>query len=160
MGFDLSNYEPVSERIQKFWKTYPNGRIITEIKLINETEVVVQASVFTDREDPRPASVDWAHETRGSSNINRSSFLENCSTSAIGRGLATLGLSASKNRPSREEMIKATRDSRNFIEEASEAAANKDIESLRVIYATAVKSQVDNDVLEAIKALADSLKAK
>jgi hypothetical protein len=57
-------------------------------------------------------------------------------------------------------MIKATRDSRNFIEEASEAAANKDIESLRVIYATAVKSQVDNDVLEAIKSLADSLKAK
>jgi hypothetical protein len=57
-------------------------------------------------------------------------------------------------------MIKATRDSRNFIEEASEAASNKDIESLRVIYATAVKSQVDNDVLEAIKSLADSLKSK
>ena len=57
-------------------------------------------------------------------------------------------------------MIKATRESRNYIEEASEAAANKDIETLRVIYATAVKSQVDNDVLEAIKALADSLKAK
>jgi hypothetical protein len=160
MGFDLSNYEPVSERIQKFWKTYPNGRIITEIKLINETEVVVQASVFTDKEDPRPSAVDWAHETRGSSQINRASFLENCSTSAIGRSISTLGISASKNRPSREEMIKATRESRNFIEEASEAAANKDIESLRVIYATAVKSEVDNDVLEAIKALADSLKSK
>jgi hypothetical protein len=57
-------------------------------------------------------------------------------------------------------MIKATRESRNYIEEASEAAANKDIESLRVIYATAVKAQVENDVLEAIKLLADSLKAK
>ena len=160
MGFDLSNYEPVADRISKFWKTFPEGRIITEIKLINETEVVVQASIYTDKEDARPASVDWAHETRGSSNINRSSFLENCSTSAIGRGLATLGLSTSKNRPSREEMIKATRDSRNYIEEASEAAANNDLETLRVIYATAQKSQVDNDVLEAIKALADSLKAK
>jgi hypothetical protein len=160
MGFDLSNYEPVADRISKFWKTFPEGRIITEIKLINETEVVVQASIYTDKEDPRPASVDWAHETRGSSNINRASFLENCSTSAIGRGLATLGLSASKNRPSREEMIKATRDSRNFVEEASEAAANQDLETLRVIYASAVKSQVDNDVLEAIKGLADSLKAK
>jgi hypothetical protein len=160
MGFDLSNYEPVSERIQKFWKLYPNGRIITDIKLINETEVVIQASIFTDREDPRPAAVDWAHETRGSSHINRASFLENASTSGIGRGLATLGLSTSKNRPSREEMIKATRESRNYIEEASEAAANNDLETLRTIYATAVKSQVDNDVLEAIKALADSLKAK
>ena len=160
MGFDLSNYEPVSERIQKFWKTYPNGRIITDIKLINETEVVVQASIFTDREDTRPASVDWAHETRGTSGVNRASFLENASTSAIGRGLSTLNFSSSKNRPSREEMIKATRDSRNYIEEASEAAANNDLETLRVIYSTAQKSQVDNDVLEAIKSLADSLKAK
>jgi len=159
MGF-LDNYEPVADRIQKFWKTYPNGRILTEIKLINETEVVVQASIFTDREDVRPASVDWAHETRGSSNINRASFLENCSTSAIGRGLATLGLSASKNRPSREEMIKATRDSRNYLLEAQEAHENKDIETLRTIYAAAVKSQVDNDTLKAIKDFAEDLKAK
>lgn len=159
MGF-LDNYEPVADRIQKFWKTYPNGRILTEIKLINETEVVVQASIFTDREDVRPASVDWAHETRGSSNINRASFLENCSTSAIGRGLATLGLSASKNRPSREEMIKATRDSRNYLLEAQEAHENKDIETLRTIYAAAVKSQVDNDTLKAIKEFAEDLKAK
>ena len=150
----------MANRIQTFWKNFPAGRIITEIKLINETEVVVQASVFTDREDTRPASVDWAHETRGSSNINRASFLENCSTSAIGRAISTLGISSSKNRPSREEMIKATRDSRNYIEEASEAAANNDLETLRVIYATAQKSQVDNDVLEAIKSLADSLKSK
>lgn len=157
MGF-LDNYEPVADRIQKFWKTYPNGRILTEIKLINETEVVVQASIFTDREDVRPAAVDWAHETRGSSNINRASFLENCSTSAIGRGLATLGLSASKNRASREEMIKATRDSRNYLLEAQEAHENKDIETLRTIYAAAVKSQVDNETLKAIKDFAEELK--
>jgi hypothetical protein len=157
MGF-LDNYEPVADRITKFWKTWPNGRIITEIKLINETEVVVQASIFTDREDTRPASVDWAHETRGSSNINRASFLENCSTSAIGRGLATLGLSASKNRPSREEMQKVTADHRNYLLEAQEAHENKDIETLRTIYAAAVKATVDNDTLAAIKAFAEDLK--
>jgi len=157
MGF-LDNYEPVADRITKFWKTWPNGRIITEIKLINETEVVVQASIFTDREDTRPASVDWAHETRGSSNINRASFLENCSTSAIGRGLATLGLSASKNRPSREEMQKVTADHRNYLLEAQEAHENKDIETLRTIYAAAVKATVDNDTLAAIKGFAEDLK--
>jgi hypothetical protein len=57
-------------------------------------------------------------------------------------------------------MIKATRESRNYIEEASEAAANGDLETLRTIYNTALKSQVDNDVLEAIKGLADSIKSK
>lgn len=155
----LDDYEPVADRITKFWAKYPNGRIITEIKLINETEVVVQASIFTDREDVRPASVDWAHETRGSSNINRASFLENCSTSAIGRGLATLGFST-KKRPSREEMEKVTAGHRDYLVQASEAADNKDLETLRTIYAAAVKSQVDNNILDAIMKLADGLKSK
>jgi hypothetical protein len=159
MGF-LDNYEPVADRITKFWKAYPNGRIHTEIKLINETEVIVMASVFTDREDVRPASIDYAHETRGSSNINRASFLENCSTSAIGRGLATLGFSASKNRASREEMMKVTAEHRNYLIEAQEAHENKDIETLRTIYASAVKSQVDNETLKAIKDFAEELKTK
>lgn len=159
MGF-LDNYEPVADRITKFWKAYPNGRIHTEIKLINETEVIVMASVFTDREDVRPASIDYAQETRGSSNINRASFLENCSTSAIGRGLATLGFSASKNRASREEMMKVTAEHRNYLIEAQEAHENKDIETLRTIYASAVKSQVDNETLKAIKDFAEELKTK
>lgn len=157
MGF-LDNYEPVADRITKFWKAYPNGRIHTEIKLINETEVIVMASVFTDRDDIRPAAIDYAHETRGSSNINRASFLENCSTSAIGRGLATLGFSTSKNRASREEMLKVTAEHRNFLIEAQEAHSNKDIETLRTIYAAAVKSAVDNETLAAIKAYAEELK--
>lgn len=153
----LDDYEPVADRITKFWEKHPNGRILTEIKLINETEVVVQASIYTDREDTRPASIDWAHETRGSSNINRASFLENCSTSAIGRGLATLGFST-KKRASREEMIKATRESRNYLIEAQEAHENGDLETLRTIYTAAVKATVDNDTLEAIKSFAEKLK--
>jgi hypothetical protein len=157
MGF-LDNYEPVADRITKFWKTYPNGRIHTEIKLINETEVIVMASVYTDREDIRPAAIDYAHETRGSSNINRLSFLENCSTSAIGRSLSTFGISASKNRASREEMLKVTAEHRNFLIEAQEAHSNKDLETLRTIYAAAVKSAVDNETLSAIKAYAEELK--
>lgn len=157
MGF-LDNYEPVADRITKFWKTYPNGRIHTEIKLINETEVIVMASVYTDRDDLRPAAIDYAHETRGSSNINRLSFLENCATSAIGRSLSTFGISASKNRPSREEMIKVTSEHRNYLVEAQAAHENKDIETLRTIYSAAVKAVVDNDTLTAIKNYAEDLK--
>jgi hypothetical protein len=160
----LDNYEPVANRIAKFWADHKDGRIHTEIKLINETEVIVMASVYTDREDMRPAAIDYAHETRGSSNINRASFLENCATSAIGRALATLGYSTKKGndylRPSREEMIKATQESRNYLIEAQEAASNKDLETLRTIYAAAVKATVDNDTLAAIKAYAEELKVK
>lgn len=156
----LDDYESVADRITKFWDKYPNGAIITEIKLINETEVVVQASIYTDKTDTRPAAVDWAQETRGSSNINRASFLENASTSAIGRGLHSAGISKSKSahRPSREEMLKVTSANRSYLIEAQEAYDNKDIETLRTIYTAAVKAAVDNDTRDAIKAFAEQLK--
>jgi len=161
MAFDLSSYEPVSERITKFWAKYPQGRLHTEIVLINETEVVVKASAYTDKDDTRAAAIDFAQETRNSSHINKNNFLENASTSAIGRVLNTVGISSKGGkRPSREEMIKVVSAQRNFLEEASDAAANKDLEALRVIYASAEKSQVDNEILDAIKKLAESLKSK
>jgi hypothetical protein len=161
MAFDLSSYEPVSERITKFWAKYPQGRLHTEIVLINETEVVVKASAYTDKDDTRAAAIDFAQETRNSSHINKNNFLENASTSAIGRVLNTVGISSKGGkRPSREEMIKVVSAQRNFLEEASDAAANKDLEALRLIYASAEKSQVDNEILDAIKKLAEFLKAK
>jgi hypothetical protein len=161
MAFDLSLYEPVSDRITKFWAKYPQGRLHTEIVLINETEVVVKASAFIDKEDARPSSIDFAQETRNSSHINRNNFLENASTSALGRCLNTLGLSSKGvKRPSREEMLKVVSAQRNYLEEASTAAANNDLETLRVIYNSAEKSQVDNEILDTIKNLAESVKAK
>lgn len=161
MAFDLSSYEPVADRIVKFWAKYPNGRLHTEIVLINETEIVVKALAFTDREDTKPAAIDFAQETRNSSHINKNNFVENCSTSALGRVLNTLGISSKGGkRPSREEMLKVVAAQRNWIEEASTAASSGDLETLRVIYSSAEKSQVDNEILEAIKKLADSLKAK
>lgn len=161
MAFDLSSYEPVADRITKFWAKYPEGRLHTDIVLINETEIVVKASAFTNREDAKPAAIDFAQETRNSSHINRNNFVENCSTSAIGRVLNTLGISSKGGkRPSREEMLKVVAAERKWLEEASAAAANGDLDTLRVIYSTAEKSQVDNEILEAIKKLADSLKSK
>jgi hypothetical protein len=160
MAFDLSSYEPVSERITKFWAKYPDGRLHTEIVLINETEVVVKALAFTDKDDARPTAVDFAQETRNSSHINKNNFLENASTSAIGRVLNTVGISSKGGkRPSREEMIKVVSAQRNFLEEASDAATAFDLEKLRAIYKSAELSQVDNEILDAIKKLADTIKA-
>ena len=160
MAFDLSQYEPVSDRITKFWAKWPEGRLHTEIVLINETEVVVKASAFTDKDDARPTAVDFAQETRNSSHINKNNFLENASTSAIGRVLNTVGISSKGGkRPSREEMIKVVSAQRNFLEEASDAAAAFDLEKLRAIYKSAELSQVDNEILDAIKKLADTIKA-
>lgn len=113
----LENYEPVAVRIDKFWKTHPQGRIITDLVEFSGDRVIARAEIYTDREDPRPAAVDFALEVQGSSNVNRNFHLEACVTSAIGRALATLNFQGDPSklggdaRPSREEMQKVQRTS-------------------------------------------------
>lgn len=166
MGF-MDNYEPVADRIAKFWATYPNGRIHTEIVLINETDIVIKASIFTDREDPRPASIDFAQETRNSSAINKQNFVENCATSAIGRGLSTLNFQSKKDgkavRPSREEMIKVSSEAidavvKDLEARASVLALSKDVEGLRALYSEAQNAGAPKKTLDSITQLAKSLK--
>jgi hypothetical protein len=53
----------------------------------------------------------YAEEVRGAGNVNRTSHVENCETSAVGRALANAGMAGSdvSKRPSREEMAKVQR---------------------------------------------------
>lgn len=159
MAFNLNDYEPVESRIARFWDKYPNGRIHTEIVLINEKEVVIKASAYTDREDNRAAAIDFAQESVGTTGVNRTSWVENCSTSAIGRCLATLNFSPKGKRPSREEMMKAA-NQRDYLAEASNFAGQGDLEGLRSTYALAEAAKVPADTLKAIQELAQALKAK
>lgn len=117
MAFDLSQYQTVDERIHAFWLKYPNGRLHTEIveltrnDLGQAVQVIIKAMAWTDREDPIPASVDYAEETFGSNPVNRTSFIENCATSSLGRCLGTLGFSpkGENKRPTQTEMTKVQR---------------------------------------------------
>lgn len=162
----LDNYEPVADRVAKFWDKYPNGRLHTEIVLINETEIVIKASAFTDREDPRPAAIDFAQETRNSSQINRQNFIENCSTSALGRVLATLNFQSKKDgkavRPSREEMKAvskaSTTQTKDLLSLATVEALAGNLEALRGIYKEAQAAGLEADDLKKIADLASSLK--
>ena len=162
----LDNYEPVADRISKFWDKYPQGRLHTEIVLINETEIVIKASAFTDRDDPRPAAIDFAQETRGSSNINKQSFIENCSTSALGRVLATLNFQPKRDgkavRPSREEMKAVSKasvnETKDFLSRATVMALGGNLDLLRDIYKEAQAAGIDAEDLKKIADLAASLK--
>jgi hypothetical protein len=102
----LENYETVDERIHKFHATYSEGRILTELIAYSDTQFIVKAMAYVG--DVLRAT-GLAEERVGSSYINKTSALENCETSAIGRCLANLGLSAKGNRPSDIEMSKADR---------------------------------------------------
>ena len=108
-AFDPAAYAPVAERITLFYESFPRGRIITELVSRTERDVVFRALVYRQAEDAEPAATGWAAEREGDGEVNAVACLENTETSAIGRALANLGFTASRERPSAEEMAKASR---------------------------------------------------
>jgi hypothetical protein len=102
-------YAPVADRVALFYERFPAGRIITQLTMHNEREIVFRATVYRTEKSRAPAATGWASERIGDGDINTVACLENTETSAIGRALANLGFTASKNRPSLEEIEKAER---------------------------------------------------
>ena len=100
-------YVLVNERIKAFWKLYPNGRIVTDILSMENDMCVIRAKVFTDREDNIPVATGTAYERESSSFINKTSYIENCETSAIGRALGILGIGIDTSVASYEEVENA-----------------------------------------------------
>lgn len=112
MAFNLDNYETVEDRLKRFWSDNPNGRIETHVAKINDegTMVIVKALIYKDFDDEKAVSTGYAQEYKGQGGFaNKEAWLENCETSAIGRGLANWKYQGSdKARPSKEEMRKSS----------------------------------------------------
>ena len=106
--FNLSDYEDVDTRIHKFYETYPDGAITTEL-ITNDEEkgtVVFKATAYRTYIDNNAAAIGYARGARKDRGVDRDFWFENCETSAIGRCLANLGLSAKGKRASSLEMAK------------------------------------------------------
>jgi hypothetical protein len=104
--FNLDDYETVEERLIKFWKEHPDGRIDTKLVEASSSRFIVQAYIYRTEVDQHPWSSGLAEETVQGRGVNATSALENCETSAIGRALASAGYATKGKRPSREEMAK------------------------------------------------------
>lgn len=127
MGFNLADYEPVADRIERFWNDYAEGRITTDLVQRDDKSFIVKALIWrnaaSDNEWSGPDATGYAEEIVGSTNVNKTSALENCETSAIGRALANLGYAPKGQRPSREEMVKVA--SRGETEQIIDEARNQ-----------------------------------
>jgi len=107
MRFDLSQYATVEERLSKFWEDHPDGAIVTEIAYREGNTIIFKAYVYFERGGELVAT-GYAEEVKDASPVNKTSYVENAETSAIGRGLSNCNY-AMKKRPSREEMEKVAR---------------------------------------------------
>ena len=160
-SFNLSDYETVEERIRRFYKDNPDGRIITENQTtLQDRQVstwVVKASVYLDDQTDKPKATGLAFEVDGQGMANKTSALENAETSAIGRALANAGYSGNK-RTSRQEMEKVARGatpkatSKDWIAMATDLG--NDIEGLRLLYSQAKTANAGPATLAQIQGLA------
>lgn len=99
------NYAEVNQRIYAFRSICPNGAIKTEM-LSNIDGVCVFKATIED-ETGKILATGTAYEREGSNNINRTSYIENCETSAVGRALGMCGIGSEASVASAEEVMNA-----------------------------------------------------
>ena len=136
MAFNLDEYTPVSERIKQFWIDHPNGAIHSELVFDDGTRCVVKTTLWLDKNDSQPTTVDYAEEVIADRGVNATSRIENCCTSSQGRSLAAAGYLGADwtKKPSREEMQKVVRMSGDTqITESSNLASEKQQNMIRAV---------------------------
>lgn len=100
------DYVMVKDRIIFFNENFPNGSITTELKA-TENSFIFKAKITPDVENPSRKFTGHAEEIIGSSQINKTSALENCETSAIGRALGCMGIGVEESFASADEVKNA-----------------------------------------------------
>ena len=107
--FNLDDYETVEERLAKFWKDYPQGRVETKLLVHTPTQYIVWSAIYRDSADTQPWATGLAEETVQGRGVNATSACENAETSSLGRSLANAGYATKGKRASREEMTKVAK---------------------------------------------------
>lgn len=126
MAFNLADYQTVAERLDEALKEHGDMRVITSLEHTERldgrpVQYVMKAEIWLGT---TLVSTGWAEEIVGNSPVNKTSALENCETSAIGRALANFGFQGknpSATRPTRSEMEKVERSRRAEQEQIKQA---------------------------------------
>lgn len=98
-------YAEVNQRIKAFRMVHPSGAIHTELISLENGIVTMKATIYD--EDGHTLGSGHAQEKETSSFINKTSYIENCETSAVGRALGMCGFGIDTSVASYEEVANA-----------------------------------------------------
>lgn len=97
-------YAPVTERVKAFRQLYPEGTILTELIEDRDGVCTFKASVVIG---DLVLATGYAQEEQTNNGVNKTSYIENCETSAVGRALGFLGIGINTAIASAEEVDSA-----------------------------------------------------
>lgn len=120
------DYAEVNQRIKAFRMVYPTGSITTEIVSLVDG-IVTMKTTIKDNEG-NVLSTGYAYEKENSTFINKTSFIENCETSAVGRALGMCGFGIDTSVASAEEVqnaIENQKPNNNQLKEETKPQQNK-----------------------------------
>lgn len=115
MDIKGKGYVLVNERVKAFRMLYPNGIITTEIVSLADGVVVMKATISDDNGEL--LATGYAYEKESSTYINKTSYIENCETSAVGRALGFLGIGIDTSIASYEEVQNAVNNQGGTVEQ-------------------------------------------
>lgn len=98
-------YVEVNERIKYFRENYKGWSLTSEVVSLEDGVCVIKATVKD--ENDRAMATGIAYEREGSTFINKTSYIENCETSAWGRALGNLGIGIDASIASADEVQNA-----------------------------------------------------
>lgn len=103
------DYAEVFQRVTAFRKVYPRGTIETVVDYLTGEvgDRIIGMTARAMDEDGRLLATGHAEERESFSYINKTSFIENCETSAVGRALGMAGFGISTSMASKEEVENA-----------------------------------------------------
>lgn len=100
-------YVLVNDRVKYFRENFPDWALVTDIVEIDENHCVMKACIINP--DGLIKATGYAREEKNASFINKTSFVENCETSAWGRALANMGIGIDVSIASADEVANAIR---------------------------------------------------
>ena len=95
-------YVEVNTRIKYFRQNFNGWSLETELVELSDEHVLIKAIIRNP--EGRVIATGFAHEEKSSSYINKTSYIENCETSAWGRALGNLGIGIDSSVASFEEV--------------------------------------------------------
>ena len=122
-------YVEVNERIKFFRQEdqYKGWGIHTDINMLDGDQCLCKCTIINDAGEVM--SQGHAHEVKSSSNINKTSHVENCETSAVGRALAILGIGIDTSIASSNEVQEAIAKQQELVDNPQVQKLSKKIDA-------------------------------